>query len=244
MHRFYADEAGLTGDTARLAQEDARHAFRVLRMRPGEKLELFANENRYAAELVAIDENEALCRVVEQLPSTEARLRITLYQGLPKADKMELIVQKAVELGAARIVPVAMSRCVVQLSARDGAKKQERWQKIAREATKQSARCVLPPVDAPISMKQLLQRLQEHEAAIVPWEDARGYGLAAFHQEHPDVTDVAIVIGPEGGMSPEEIAMMQAASCRSVTLGPRILRTETAGLAAISALMCLYGDMA
>ena len=93
-------------------------------------------------------------------------------------------------------------------------------------------------------MKQLLQRLQEHEAALVPWEDARGYGLAAFHQEHPDVTDVAIVIGPEGGMSPEEIAMMQEASCRSVTLGPRILRTETAGLAAISALMCLYGDMA
>ena len=244
MHRFYADEAGLTGDTARLAPEDARHAVRVLRMRPGEKLELFAAENRYAAELLSIDENEALCRVVEQLPSTEAKLRITLYQGLPKADKMELIIQKAVELGAARIVPVAMSRCVVQLNAKDGAKKQERWQKIAREATKQSARCVLPPVDAPISMKQFLTRLAEHQAAIVPWEDARGYSLAAFHQEHPDVTDVAIVIGPEGGMSPEEIAMMQAVSCRAVTLGPRILRTETAGLAAISALMCLYGDMA
>ncbi|MBR4081419.1 MAG: 16S rRNA (uracil(1498)-N(3))-methyltransferase [Clostridia bacterium] len=244
MHRFYADEAGLTGDTARLAAEDARHAFRVLRMRPGDTLELYAGESRYAAEIEQIDENGAVCRVTGQLPSTEAQLRVTLYQGLPKADKMELIVQKAVELGAARIVPVAMSRCVVQLSPKDGAKKQERWQKIAREATKQSARCILPPVEAPITMKQLLARLREHEAAIVPWEDARGYSLNAFRQEHPGVRDVAVVIGPEGGMSPEEIAAMQASGCRAVTLGPRILRTETAGLAAISALMCLWGDMA
>ena len=244
MHRFYADEAGLTGDTARLAAEDARHAYRVLRMRAGDALELFADGNRYAAEIAEIDESGATCRITSRLPSTEAALRITLYQGLPKADKMELIVQKAVELGAARIVPVAMSRGVVQLSPTDGAKKQERWQKIAREATKQSARCILPPVDAPITMKQLLARLPEHEAAIVPWEDARGYSLTAFHAEHPDVRDVAVVIGPEGGMSPEEVAAMQAASCRAVTLGPRILRTETAGLAAVSALMCLWGDMA
>ena len=95
----------------------------------------------------------------------------------------------------------------------------------------------------PISFKQFLTRLAAHEAAIVPWEDARGYSLARFHQEHPDVTDLAIVIGPEGGMSEEEIARMKDANCQSVTLGPRILRTETAGLCAMSALFCLYGDM-
>lgn len=203
MHRFYADEAGVTEGQATLAREDAQHAVRVLRLKAGETIELFAGEARYRAELTDVDPETVRCRVIEALPTTEAGLRITLYQGLPKADKMELIAQKATELGAVRIVPVAMSRCVVQLTAKDAPKKQERWQKIVREATKQSGRCVLPQVALPITMKQLPAALAGHEAAIVPWEDARGYGLAAFRAEHPDVRDIAIVIGPEGGMSPE-----------------------------------------
>ena len=242
MHRFYADERGVQDDTAVLCEEDARHASRVLRMKPGEACELFAAGKRFSAEIVAMGEQVEV-RITGEIPSTEARLRITLYQGLPKADKMELIVQKSVELGAAAVVPVAMSRCVVQLDQKDGRKKQERWQKIAREACKQSGRCEMLQVSEPISFKQLLARLPQHQAAIVPWEDARGYSLARFRQEHPDVIDLAIVIGPEGGMSEEEIARMKEADCRSVTLGPRILRTETAGLCAMSALLCLYGDM-
>ena len=243
MHRFYADERGVNGDVAYLCEEDARHATRVLRMKPGENCELFADGKRFSGEILSLDNGEVKVRITGEMPSTEARLRITLYQGLPKADKMELIVQKSVELGACAVVPVAMSRCVVQLDAKDGRKKQERWQKIAREACKQSGRCEMMQVTEPISFKQLLSRLAEHEASIVPWEDARGYSLARFHQEHPDITNLAIVIGPEGGMSEEEIARMKEASCQSVTLGPRILRTETAGLCAMSALFCLYGDM-
>ncbi len=243
MHRFYADERGVCEGAAWLCEEDARHATRVLRMKIGEGCELFADGKRYAGQIAAITDSGVQLSITGELPSTEARLRITLYQGLPKADKMELIVQKAVELGACSVVPVAMSRCVVQLNDKDGRKKQERWQKIAREACKQSGRCEMMPVEAPISFKQLLTRLTAHDAAIVPWEDARGYSLARFHQEHPDVTDLAIVIGPEGGMSADEIARMKEASCQSVTLGPRILRTETAGLCAMSALFCLYGDM-
>ena len=242
MHRFYADDRGVNGETAFLCEEDARHATRVLRMREGEACELFADSKRFSGEIASIGE-EVEVRITGEMPSTEAKLRITLYQGLPKADKMELIVQKSVELGACAVVPVAMSRCVVQLDAKDGRKKQERWQKIAREACKQSGRCEMMQVEAPVTFKQLLARLGSHQAAIVPWEDARGYSLARFHQEHPDVTDLAIVIGPEGGMSEDEIARMKDANCRSVTLGPRILRTETAGLCAMSALFCLYGDM-
>lgn len=242
MHRFYADDRGVTGDTAYLCEEDARHASRVLRMKVGEACELFADGRRFSGTIAAIGEEVAV-RVTGELSSTEAGLRITLYQGLPKADKMELIVQKAVELGCAKVVPVAMSRCVVQLDAKDGRKKQERWQKIAREACKQSGRCELMPVTEPVSFKQLLTKLPEHQAAIVPWEDARGYSLARFHEDNPGITDLAIVIGPEGGMSEDEIARMKDANCRSVTLGPRILRTETAGLCAMSALFCLYGDM-
>ena len=243
MHRFYADERGVNGDVAYLCEEDARHATRVLRMKPGEGCELFADGKRFSGEIISLDNGEVEVRITGEMPSTEAKLRITLYQGLPKADKMELIVQKSVELGACAVVPVAMSRCVVQLDAKDGRKKQERWQKIAREACKQSGRCEMMQVTEPISFKQLLTRLAEHEAAIVPWEDARRYSLARFHQEHPGITDLAIVIGPEGGMSEDEIARMKEAACQSVTLGPRILRTETAGLCAMSALFCLYGDM-
>ena len=242
MHRFYADDRGVTGNAAYLCEEDARHATRVLRMKEGESCELFADGRRFSGEIASIGE-EVEVRILSELPSTEATLRITLYQGLPKADKMELIVQKSVELGACAVVPVAMSRCVVQLDAKDGRKKQERWQKIAREACKQSGRCEMMQVSEPISFKQLLAKLPQHQAAIVPWEDARGYSLAKFHQEHPEITDLAIVIGPEGGMSEDEIARMKEASCQSVTLGPRILRTETAGLCAMSALFCLYGDM-
>lgn len=242
MHRFYADERGVSGEVAYLCEEDARHATRVLRMKEGESCELFADGKRFSGEIASIGEDVEV-RILSELPSTEAKLRITLYQGLPKADKMELIVQKSVELGACAVVPVAMSRCVVQLDAKDGRKKQERWQKIAREACKQSGRCEMMQVEAPISFKQLLAKLPQHQAAIVPWEDARGYSLARFHQEHPEITDLAIVIGPEGGMSEDEITRMKDASCQSVTLGPRILRTETAGLCAMSALFCLYGDM-
>ena len=241
MHRFYA-ENGAQGPCINLCEEDARHATRVLRMREGEVCELFADGRRFSGEIASIGE-EVEVRITGEMPSTEAKLRITLYQGLPKADKMELIVQKSVELGACTVVPVAMSRCVVQLDAKDGRKKQERWQKIAREACKQSGRCEMMQVSEPISFKNLLANLPQHQAAIVPWEDARGYSLAKFHQEHPDITDLAIVIGPEGGMSEEEIARMKDVNCRSVTLGPRILRTETAGLCAMSALFCLYGDM-
>lgn len=243
MHRFYADDRGIADGVVHLTEEDARHASRVLRMKIGETAQVFCGEERWQGEIISVDEHDVALRVTEQLPSTEAMLRITLYQGLPKADKLEWIIQKAVELGAERVAPVSMSRCVVQLSAKDGAKKQERWQKIAREACKQSGRCRPLAVNAPLTFKAFLAELADYDAAIVPWEDARGYSLKRFHDEHAAIRSLAIVIGPEGGMSPEEIARMQEAGCRSVTLGPRILRTETAGLAAISALLCLYGDM-
>ena len=242
MHRFYADDTPAADGLVRLGEEDAHHASRVLRMKPGDAAEVFMHGKRFFAEIASM-EGAVTLRLLDELPSTEARLRVTLYQGLPKAEKMELIVQKAVELGAAAVVPVSMSRCVVQLNQKDGAKKQERWQRIAREACKQSGRCLQMQVEAPISFKELVRRLPGHEAAIVPWEDARGYSLPRLREELPDLRELAVVIGPEGGMSEEEVAQMRSAGCRPVTLGPRILRTETAGLAALSALFCLYGDM-
>ena len=243
MHRFYAEPGSLSEGFARLSREDTDHAVKTLRLAPGDTVELFADGARYLAEIAEAGRGGVTLRVLEPLPSTEPRLRVTLFQGLPKADKLELIVQKAVELGAEAVVPVAMERSVVKLSPESVPRKLERWQKIAREACKQSGRCVEPAVGQPVNVAQLAKELARFDAAVVPWEDARGYGLRAFQEEHPDARTVAVVIGPEGGISPEEIEVLRNAGCLPVTLGPRILRTETAGLAAVSALMCLYGEM-
>ena len=243
MHRFYVDEAGFQGDMAYLEAGDARHATRVLRLGPGEEVELMDGARRFRGCIVENEGEAVRCRLMEELPSTEAALRITLFQGLPKAEKMELIVQKLTELGAAEVVPVAMERCVVRLTDKDGEKKRERWQKIAREAAKQSGRTVTLQVGKPLRFGEMLDRLGAFDAVLTPWEDARGYGLRRFSLEAPQVRRLALIVGPEGGMSPEEVARMEAAGARSVTLGPRILRTETAGLAAVAALLALYGDM-
>lgn len=171
---------------------------------------------------------------------------MTLYQGLPKADKMELIVQKSTELGAAAIAPVAMIRSVVKLEGKDAAKKTERWQKIAREAVKQCARVSAPEVRLPRKLSAMREELNALDVLIVPWEDARDGSvadcLAPFAQKE-DVS-VGILIGPEGGIAPEEAEWLtREANAKLVTLGPRILRTETAAIASQTIVMALRGEM-
>ncbi len=243
MHRFYADPEKSEGDGFVLTPEDTRHALKVLRMKEGDQAEIILKGNRYSARI--IEASDALVRFLAEssLPSTEPALSVTLFQGLPKADKMDWIVQKAVELGAARIVPVAFSRCVIRLSEKDGARKQERWQKIAREAGKQSGRCVIPEVLPPVSLKNLPNLFDACEQVVIPWEECETGGPLAFAEKHPGLSSLGIVIGPEGGIAPEEMDEMMAFGGTSMTLGKRILRTETAGLAALSVFFGLYGEM-
>lgn len=240
MHRFYVEQAGAD---IFLSPEDSHHAIRVLRLHVGSEVEAILSGQRWSAVLSDVDAGRVTLHLTAPLPSTESRLRVTLFQGLPKADKMELIVQKATELGVDRIVPVRMERCVVRLDDREAEKKTERWQKIAREAGKQSGRCLIPEVALPISLNGLCQSLHSFQASAVPWEDADALGPSGFAAKHPALSSLAIVIGPEGGIDPDEIRQMEAAGCIPLTLGPRILRTETAGLAAVSAMMALYGEM-
>ena len=243
MHRFYAEEACLPADgRVSLSPEDTRHALRVLRLKPEDPAEVFVGGARYAAILEEAAGERLTLRVTAPLPSTEPRLKCTLFQGLPKADKMEWIVQKAVELGVSRIVPVRMRRCVVRLEEKDEARKTERWQRIAREAGKQSGRCFPPEVLRPVSWKELPDLMADLEVCAVPWEEARESGPLAFLRDHPAPASLGILIGPEGGITPEEIASLPRV-CVPVTLGPRILRTETAGLAATAAFLALYGEM-
>lgn len=246
MHRFFAEESGVVEGLASLNAEDSRHAVRVLRLEPGEEIEIVAAPRRFLARIEQADEARVTARLVSELKSTEAETRLTLYQGLPKADKMELIVQKSTELGVARIVPVAMERSVVRLEGKDAQKKAERWQKIAREAVKQCARARVPEVSAPQRLAALKEELGALDLLIVPWEDARDGSLASCLAPYAGqrALRVGILIGPEGGISAQEAAWLnKEAGGRLVTLGPRILRTETAGLAAIAVTMALRGEM-
>ena len=243
MHRFYADPERSSDDFAFLTSEDAHHALNVLRLRPGSIVEIVDGGIRYTAEMVSNDKRNVIFRKKESLPSTETIVSFTLFQGIPKADKMDMIVQKAVELGVVRIVPVVMSRCVTHLSDSDIIRKRERWQKIAREAGKQCGRCNIPDVSAPVPLPDIQLYRNHLQEMVVPWEMSDHYGPKAFVRDHPDIRSLGIVIGPEGGISQNEIETLTALSVQPLTLGRRILRTETAGLAAVSAFSALYGEM-
>lgn len=246
MHRFFADENGIDHGTACLNIEDSRHALRVLRLAMGDEIELVCAPGRYLAQITGETDGLVQVKILQALRQTEARTQVTLYQGLPKADKMEMIAQKTTELGVYAIRPVAMERCVVKLEGKDAGKKVERWQKIAREAVKQCARVSVPEVLEPKKLTQLEEELKQLDVLIVPWEDARDgsirQALAPF--EGREALRVGILIGPEGGISGQEAHWLaENAGAKLVTLGPRILRTETAGLCALTMVMAFRGEM-
>ena len=246
MHRFFADERGIVNGAAYLNAEDSRHALRVLRLEDGEEIELVCAPDRYLAEIADTQGECVAVKVKEKLRSTEAAVQVTLYQGLPKADKMELIAQKTTELGVYAIQPVAMERCVVKLEGKDAGKKTERWQKIAREAVKQCARIDVPEVREPKRLAALKEELAQLDMLIVPWEDARDGSVRACVEplKGRENLRVGILIGPEGGISEKEARWLsEEAGGKLVTLGPRILRTETAGLCALTMVMAFLGEM-
>lgn len=237
MHRFFADR--LDERRALLPQEEQNHALRVLRMETGDECQALLEGRLYVARIL-----ETAPRVVlaleEELPSPEPSVRVTLYQGIPKGDKMDYIVQKCTEAGVFRVVPVLFSRCVARWDGKDAEKKQARFQRIAAEAAKQSGRALAPRIEPAVSLKELRLLLPRHEKVLTPWEEQMAGGIRSAWQGEKDT---AIVIGPEGGISPEEIAEMRCAGAVPVTLGKRIFRTETAGLAALISLLTLSGDM-
>ena len=239
MPRFFA-LPGADDMHARLESDEMHHAKDVMRLKEGKEITLILDGQLYASAFTANGELPLL----EKLPTTEPSVRVTLYQGIPKGDKMDYIVQKCTEGGIHRIVPVSMSRCVSRWDGKDADKKVARCQRIAHEAAKQSVRALCPEIAQPITFKQLCQRLSTHEKALIPWEDQEGNGLKKLSgQWETFPTDIAIVIGPEGGLSADEVAAMQQQGALPITLGPRIFRTETAGLAALIALMALSGNM-
>ena len=240
MPRFFVP--GTIADAVSLIGEDAAHVARSLRMTPGETLTLCDGAGTdYLCTITSVAPDEIQLRVEHSEPSrSEPDVAVTLFQGLPKGEKMEWIVQKSVELGAARIVPYLAARSISRPDGGAAQKKAQRWQKIANEAAKQSQRGSLPQVEAPVPFEQAVREAQGCDQVLVLYEGG-GRPLREFLQEKP--RSLALFVGPEGGFDPDEIAMLQSLGAGIVTLGSRILRTETAPLAALSAVMFATGNL-
>ena len=241
MHSFYIDTPA--EGVARLPAEEAKHALKVLRLGPGDEVVALDGEGRWRARIDDVRGGEVRLRLLDALPGNEPPLRLTVYQGLPKADKLDFIAQKLTELGARALIPLRMERSVLKLTPADAEKRRERLERIAREAAKQCGRSRPLQVRAPMEWGNALELMARHEMLLIPWEEARGANMAQAHGEAPDCRDIGIVIGPEGGITPREVDAMLAKGGRCVTLGPRILRTETAAVVSTALAMQLWGDL-
>lgn len=241
MPRFFQDFSG--GDTARITGQDAIHIHRALRMRKGDTLTLCDGKGTdYTCTIAAFEGEDVLLTVLSASPSRgEPSLAVTLYQGMPKSDKLEWIIQKGVELGVHRIVPVVTSRSIVRLDDSKGEKKRERWQKIADEAAGQCGRGMQPAIFRPFSWEEALKNWQKQGIPAIVFYEGGGRPLKELVE--PCQKQLAVFIGPEGGFAPEEIQQLEAHGAGIATLGPRILRCETAPLAALSAMMLLTGNL-
>lgn len=235
MNRFFIDE--FDGKTAFLKGGDFKHCKSVLRLRENDQVYLVIDEKEYIGRIESFGDDTVFCAVVEESKhKREADLKINLYQCLPKASKMEYIVQKNTEVGVSAIIPVISHRTVVKLSDKKRElKKVDRWNKIAVEAAKQSMRNIIPIVDEIVTFSEMIAILKEKEGKIiVPYENEDNLGLNDIEIEG-NIANV--VIGPEGGFEASEIEELKKAGAKIVSLGPRILRTETAGIVTNSILM-------
>lgn len=242
MLHLFADPSNVQDELLTITGPEVNHIRNVMRLKPGEEISVSiggdGKEYRYGIE--SYTEDSVLCRLrFVKDKEVELPVKVLLFQGLPKADKMDLIVQKAVELGAAEIIPVSMERCVVKLDAGKAAKKTARWQTIAESAASQSRRSIIPRVLAPMSMREAVEYAKEQtEVRVIPYELQEDDGSVKQYLESlKEGQSVSIFIGPEGGFTPAEVELAKEAGIRPISLGRRILRTETAGLAILSWLI-------
>ncbi len=242
MHRFFIPQ--LFNEEMSITGVDAKHISKVLLMQPGDKLQIVSDDGVSAvAEISGITENAVSVRILEKLAeSHEPAVKITLAQGLAKGEKMDFIIQKAVELGACSIVPVAMEHSVVRLDGAKADKKVERWQKIAEAAAKQSKRDIIPQVQDVQSVQDMLAN-NNCTHKIIAYECEDQTSLKKALRAAAGLEELLLIIGPEGGISEAELGMARAAGAVPVSLGRRILRAETAGIVAMSAIFYETGDL-
>ena len=249
MHKFFTPKELINENVAKIIGDDVKHIYKVLRISEGEKVVLNNCEGtEYLATVSSVNKQEVLLDIIEKLDlNNESEIKIYLFQGLPKAQKMDLIVQKGTELGITEFIPTITHRVDVKLKGEF--KKLDRLNRIALEAAKQSKRSIIPKVSEPIEFNAVLERINSLDLLIVPYENANNFGIKTLINElrkdntTNTIKNVGIFVGPEGGIEEEEIERLKDKGARIVTLGKRILRTETAGFVATSLIQYELSDL-
>ena len=241
MPRFFVSKNSIADNIATITGKDAFHIARSLRMAVGDEIYVSDGESHeYLAKLSKIRDEECTAEIISECEgSSEPKMNITLYMAYPKGDKLEVVVQKAVELGATRIVPFESSRCIKRPKEDKVAKHGARLSKIAEEAAKQCGRTIVPEVAFPLSFKEMLKDLDGIDLKLICYEKESDLSLKALLSENTPKS-IAVIVGCEGGFSPEEVESAVEAGCHAVTLGKRILRCETAPSAALSMISYQY----
>ncbi|MGI6588801.1 MAG: 16S rRNA (uracil(1498)-N(3))-methyltransferase [Peptococcia bacterium] len=253
MHRFYVAPEDLHQDQDNyswvvIKGQEFEHLSRVLRILPGKEVAVFDGTGKeYVGKVVSLEKGEALVNLGKpSLFPRESPLEVWLVQGLSKGEKMDLIIQKATELGVRGIIPLKTRRCVVKLEGKKEVERRKRWQKVALEAVKQCHRTLIPTVSPVHSLEEFLQELPVKRRLFIPWEKGGSSFRCVLEEGKASKTigsvPVYLLIGPEGGFAEEEVEQVQSYGGIPISLGPRILRTETASLAALAVLMYAWGD--
>lgn len=245
MHRFFVKKQSILKDRITLFGEDVQHISKVIRLKCGDRIVLCDGEGTdYLAAIESMNKDSIGTIILEKEASRgESDIDTVLYQGIPKSSKMDTIIQKCTEMGIKRIVPVSTVRTVVRLeSEKDERKKVERWTKIAEEAAKQSGRGIIPIVDMPVNLQQALSSAAGLDLVIIPYELETGIPVKEVLSK-TKAKSIGFFIGPEGGFEPSEVENAKDMGAVPVTLGRRILRTETAGIAVLTSIMYEYDQM-
>ncbi len=250
MHKFFTEPYNINEIEGKILGDDVKHIYKVLRLSEGEKVVLNNCEGmEYLGEIQSITKNEVIVKIVKELDiNNESGIKVHLFQGLPKGQKMDLIVQKGTELGVAGFIPVTTARVDVKLKGEF--KKLDRLNRIALEACKQSKRSVIPQVKEVIDFNEAINELKKMDLIIVPYENAEDFGIKTLvrklerdNVDLDNINNVGILIGPEGGFEELEIDTLKEQGAYIVTLGNRILRTETAGFTATALIQYELGDL-
>ena len=244
MYHFFVSEEQINGENAYIEGSDVNHIANVLRMKPGEELLISVKEDwDYLCKIVDIETDRVNLKVLESMEQRELPVNSTLLQGIPKSDKLEMIIQKAVELGVSEIIPVKTKRVVVKIDEKKVDTKVNRWNAIAESAAKQSKRSIIPKVHEPMSIDNALEIVKDFGVKLIPYENADGIDKTRKILDNMDKTkNIAVFIGPEGGFEESEVERIKNSGFEVITLGKRILRTETAGLALLSNIMIRLED--
>lgn len=249
MHKFFTPAENINEIEGKIFGDDVKHIYKVLRLVQGEKVVLNNCQGiEYLGEIDIVSKTEVSVKIIEKLDvNNESAIEVYLFQGLPKAQKMDLIVQKGTELGITEFIPTITDRVDVKLKG--DFKKLDRLNRIALEAAKQSKRSIVPTVVEPITFKEALTKMKEMDVMLVPYENAENFGVKGLVKELEkknilnDIRKVGIMVGPEGGFEEDEISKLKEDGAYIITLGSRILRTETAGFVATSLLQYELGDL-